>query len=523
MILLRSIATVGGMTMVSRAFGFLRDILIAALLGAGMMADAFFIAFKLPNLFRRLFAEGAFSAAFVPIFAGLVEDEGKAAARAFADQALSVLLWFLLVLVVAFELAMPWIMLGFAPGFADEPEKFALTVELTRITFPYLLFISLVSLMAGVLNSLGRFAAAAATPILLNLCLIGAIVGLSGVLGSPAHALAWGVFGAGVAQLLWMLFFCLRADMPLRVRLPRMTPMVRRLIRRIVPVALGAGVYQVNLVIDMVIASLLPSGSVSFLFFADRINQLPLGVIGVAVGTALLPLLTRQLHAGDAAAAMHSQNRALEVSLLLTVPAAAALAIIAEPVTAVLFGRGAFAATDVAATAAALAAYAYGLPAYVLIKTLTPGYFAREDTKTPVVISVICLAVNLVLNLILMGPFLHVGIAIATAVSAWLNAGLLAIMLRRRGHLILDGRFKSRFVRMSLAVAGMIVALMVGQAPLARLLAGGEIERILALGCLIGLGFAVFAALAWAFGAARPADLKSLLGRRKTETPPSVT
>jgi putative peptidoglycan lipid II flippase len=320
-----------------------------------------------------------------------------------------------------------------------------------------------------------------------------------------------------------MLFFCLRADMPLRVRRPRMTPGVRRLIKRIVPVALGAGVYQVNLVIDMVIASLLPSGSVSFLFFADRINQLPLGVIGVAVGTALLPLLTRQLHAGDAAAAMHSQNRALEVSLLLTVPAAAALAVIAEPVTAVLFGRGAFGAADVAATAAALAAYAYGLPAYVLIKTLTPGYFAREDTKTPVVISVICLIVNLVLNLILMGPFLHVGIAIATAVSAWLNAALLAVMLNRRGHLILDGRFKSRFARMSLAVAGMIVALMVGRAPLARLLAGGEIERILALGCLIGLGFAVFAALAWAFGAARPADLKSLLGRRKTGTPPSVT
>ncbi|MEQ8193288.1 MAG: murein biosynthesis integral membrane protein MurJ [Rhodospirillales bacterium] len=514
MILLRSIATVGGLTMVSRAFGFLRDILIAALLGAGMMADAFFIAFKLPNLFRRLFAEGAFSAAFVPIFAGLIEDGGKDggkdAARAFADQALSVLLWFLLALVIVFELAMPWVMLGFAPGFTDEPEKFALTVELTRITFPYLLFISLVSLMAGVLNSLGRFAAAAATPILLNVCLIGAIVGLSGALGSPAHALAWGVFGAGIVQLLWMLAFCLRAEMPLRIGLPRLTPGVRRLIRRIVPVAIGAGVYQVNLVVDMVIASLLPSGSVSFLFFADRINQLPLGVIGVAVGTALLPLLARQLHAGEAQAAMHSQNRALEFSLLLTVPAAAALAVIAEPVTAVLFGRGAFGAPDVAATAAALAAYAYGLPAYVLIKTLAPGYFAREDTRTPVMISVVCLVVNLVLNLILMGPFLHVGIAIATAVSAWLNAALLALVLKRRGHLVLDARLKSRFVRMALAVAGMTLALVFVEPYLAGWFAAGEAKRVAALAGLVGIGLAVFAALAAAFGAARPSDLKSL-------------
>ena len=515
MVLLRSIATVSGLTLVSRVFGFIRDILIAAILGAGLFADAFFIAFKLPNLFRRLFAEGAFAAAFVPIYAGLIEDEGKDTARNFANQALSVLFWALLVLVVIFEIGMPWIMRAVAPGFIDEPAKFELTVLLTRITFPYLLFISIVSLMAGVLNSLGRFAAAAATPILLNLTLIGAVVGLSPLMPSPAHALAWGVFGAGILQFLWMAVFCWRAGMPLKVQWPRVTPGVSRLIRRIIPVAIGAGIYQINLVIDMVIASLLPSGSISYLFFADRITQLPLGIIGVAVGTALLPLLARQLHAGETAAAMHSQNRALEFSLLLTLPAAAALIIIAGPVVAVLFGRGAFGGSEVVATAAALEAYAYGLPAYVLIKALAPGFFAREDTKTPVIISTCCMALNLALNLILMGPFLHVGIAMATAISSWVNAGIMAFVLHRRGHLVLDTRFMSRMARAVLAVLGLGLALSVGLSVLEAPLQGPEFTRITALIALVGGGLTVFVVLAVLFGAARPADLKSLLARNK--------
>ncbi len=515
MVLLRSIATVGSLTLVSRIFGFIRDILIAAIMGAGLFADAFFIAFKLPNLFRRLFAEGAFAAAFVPIYAGLVEDEGKDSARDFANQALSILFWALLILVIIFEIGMPWIMRVVAPGFVDQPTKFELTVLLTRITFPYLLFISIVSLMAGVLNSLGRFAAAAATPILLNLVLIGAMVGLSPLLPSPAHALAWGVFGAGILQLLWMLVFCWRAGTPLRLHRPRVTPRVSRLIRRIIPVAIGAGIYQVNLVIDMVIASLLPSGSISFLFFADRVTQLPLGIIGVAVGTALLPLLARQLHAGEKEAAMHSQNRALEFSLLLTLPAAAALIIIAGPVIAVLFGRGAFGGAEVMATAAALEAYAYGLPAYVLIKTLAPGFFAREDTKTPVMIAGACIALNLTLNLILMGPFLHVGIAMATAISSWVNAGLMAFVLHRRGHLVLDARLKSRMVRAMFAVIGLGLALLVGLTILEEPLRGSEFTRIMALIALVGGGLIVFAILAALFGAARPADLKSLLTRNE--------
>ena len=513
MVLLRSIVTVGGLTLISRVFGFIRDILIAAILGASLFADAFFIAFKLPNLFRRLFAEGAFAAAFVPIYAGLVEDEGKDPARAFANQALSVFFCTLLCLVIVFEIGMPWIMQAFAPGFIDQPEKFDLTVLLTRITFPYLLFISIVSLMAGVLNALGRFAAAAATPILLNLSLIGAITVLAPFLPSPAHALAWGVFGAGVLQFLWLAVFCWRAGMPLKVQRPRLTPGVRRLVRRIIPVAIGAGIYQINLVIDMVIASLLPSGSISFLFFADRVTQLPLGIIGVAVGTALLPLLSRQLHAGDTTAAMNSQNRALEFSLLLTLPAAVALVIIADPVIAVLFGRGAFGSTEIAATGAALEAYAYGLPAYVLIKALAPGFFAREDTKTPVIISSCCMVLNLVLNLILMGPFLHVGIAMATAISSWVNAGVMAFVLHRRGHLVLDARLKSRFLRTLWAVFGLGLALLGGMGVLSAYLSGSELTRIIALVTMVGGGCLVFALLAALSGAARPADLKSLLSR----------
>ena len=515
MVLLRSIATVSGLTLISRVFGFVRDILIAAVLGASLFADAFFIAFKLPNLFRRLFAEGAFAAAFVPIYAGIIEDEGKDPARQFANQALSVLLCALLCLVIVFEIGMPWIMQAFAPGFIKDPTKFDLTVLLTRITFPYLLFISIVSLMAGALNGLGRFAAAAATPILLNIVLIGAITLLSPLLPSPAHALAWGVFGAGVLQFIWMAVFCWRGGMPVRVQWPRLTPGVRRLARRIIPVAIGAGIYQINLVIDMVIASLLPSGSISYLFFADRVTQLPLGIIGVAVGTALLPLLSRQLHASDGAAAMNSQNRALEFSLLLTLPAAVALIIIAEPVIAVLFGRGAFEGPQISATAAALEAYAYGLPAYVLIKALAPGFFAREDTKTPVIIASCCMGLNLVLNLVLMGPFLHVGIAMATAISSWVNAGIMAFVLHRRGHLVLDDRLKGRFLRTLWAVFGLGLALAGGMKTASAYFDGLELTRIIALVVVVGGGCLVFALLATLIGAARPSDLKGLLSRNE--------
>ncbi len=514
MSLLRSISTVGAFTMGSRILGFVRDASIAAVIGAGPVADAFFVAFKLPNLFRRLFAEGAFNAAFVPLYAAEMK-EGRDRARAFAEAALAVLAWSLVVFVALAELAMPWLMRAFAPGFLDRPETFDLAVLFARITFPYLLFISLVSLAGGVLNAHHRFAAAAATPMLLNLCLIGAVLGFAPYFPTPGHALAWGVFAAGIAQCLFLFGALARAGERLRPVRPEFGPKVKLLLKRALPVALGAGVYQVNLAIDMIVASFLPAGSISYLFYADRINQLPLGVIGVAVGTVLLPVLSHQVRSGDTAGAHASQNRAIEFALLLTLPAAFALALIAGPVVATLFGRGAFGEAEIRATAAALAVYATGLPAYVLAKALTPAFYAREDTATPVKISVVCMIANLVLNILLMGPFLHVGIAIATSLSAWLNVFLLAHTLMRRGDLALDARLKTRVLRQAGAAAIMAGTLVLLLPRLAAPLAGGEAPRALALALLVAAGGIVYALAAWGLGAAKPSELRAALGRSK--------
>lgn len=507
MALIRFAATVGAWTLVSRVLGFLRDVLIARHVGAGLVADAFFVAFKLPNLFRRLFAEGAFNLAFVPLFAGRAKAEGPQAARAFAGEALAVLLWALVAAVAAAEIAMPWLIRLAAPGFADEPDRFALTVALTRLTFPYLLFISLVALLSGVLNGVERFAAAAAAPILLNLCLIAGIVGFRDSLATPGHALAAAVAVAGPVQFVWLAWNCRRAGLLPRLPRPRLTPGVRRLLVLIGPAAVGAGVQQLNLLADVVIASLLPAGAISYLYYADRIVQLPLGVVGVAMGTALLPTLARQLRGGEAAAARESQNRALEYALLLTLPAAAALAAIAGPVVATLFGRGAFDSAASAATAGALAAYAAGLPAFVLVKMLAPGFFAREDTRTPVAIAVLCLTVNVALSLALIGALAHVGIALASALSSWLNAALLAAVLARRGHLRSDARLRRRVPRMALAAAAMAAGVWLAAGALAPWFAAGLPWKAAGLAILVALGVGLFAAAARLSGAARLDDL----------------
>ena len=512
--LLNVIVTVSGLTMISRIFGFIRDILIAAILGASPLADVFFVAFKLPNLFRRLFAEGAFNAAFVPQFAGILEARGRLWAQNYAEQALAVLLWSLLIFVILIEISMPWVMLGFAPGFVADPERFELAVLLSRITFPYLLFISLVSLMSGVLNSLGKFAAAAATPILLNICLIGAVLWLVNFTLTPAHALAWGVVIAGALQFIWLLVSVSKVGIRLRLRRPRLSPPIKDMLRRILPAAVGAGVYQISLLIDTIVASLLPAGSISYLFFADRVNQLPMGMVGVAVGTALLPMLSRQVRSGDNDAAIHSQNRAIDFTLFLSLPAATALIVIAVPIVSTLFERGAFGPVETISTANALAVYATGLPAYVLVKALAPAYFAREDTSTPVKIGLIAVIVNLILNLILMKPFQHLGIAAATSASAWLNAGLLALVLLRRGQLIFDVRLKSRLQLMLVASLIMATSLYIGLKGLDHLLTGDQLEKILALFILVGGGFVVYVATAFVFGLVNKEDLKGLLKGR---------
>jgi putative peptidoglycan lipid II flippase len=515
MALLRSVATVGGYTMMSRVLGFARDVLTAAILGAGPVADAFFIALRLPNLFRSLFAEGAFSAAFVPLFAGRIAVEGKRPARLFAEDALAVLLAALLLFVALGEAAMPWLIGLIAPGFGTDPEKHRLTVELTRITFPYLLYISLVALLGGVLTSVERFAAVAATPVLLNLFLIGALVGARQLGWLPGHALAWAVTLAGLAQFLWLMASCKAAGMALRLPRPRLTPEVKRLLLLMGPGVFGAGVTQVNLLVSTAVASLLPGGAVSYLYYADRLNQLPLGVVGIAVGTAILPPLSRQVRTGLEAEARHTQNRGVELALLLTLPAAAALGVLAEPILSVLFERGAFGPVETRATASALAAFAIGLPAFVLVKVLAPAFFARHDTKTPVKIAAAAMVVNAVLTVALMWPLAHVGNALATSIAGWTNALLLLELLRRRGHFAFDAAARRRLPRIAAAALGMALVLYAAALGLAPTFAARGLPAMAALAGLVALGLASFALLAVLLGAASLAELKRLDPRRR--------
>lgn len=513
--LVRAISAIGSMTMLSRVFGFARDILIANFLGAGAVADAFVVAFRFPNLFRRLFAEGAFAAAFVPMFSRSLEGDGADVAKRFAEQAFSVLAAVLFVFVVVVEIAMPWLMPFLAPGFDEVPGKMEMATEYSRIAFPYLLFISLVALQSGVLNAYGKFTAAAAAPVLLNITLIAALLAFGGSDEESGRALVWGVFAAGIVQFVWLAWHCRRQGMVLRFGMPRLTEKVRLLGRRILPVVFGASLYQINLLIGTILATTVSDGAVSYLYYADRVTQLPLGVVGIAVGTALLPMISRQLEAGKDDEANTSQNRGIEIALLLTVPAALALIVIPEPIIQVLFERGAFGADASAATAAALMAYAIGLPAYVGIRVFTPGYFAREDTKTPVWIAALAMIVNVVLNLVLMQPFGHVGIALASSVSAWLNIVLLIAVLARRGHYKADARLLSRLCGIAGASIVMAGALWFAAAWAVPWLAGPLIAQIVALGVLVTGGLALYLIAARLFGVYSIAEIRATLRRAR--------
>ncbi len=517
----RAFMTVSGLTAISRLLGYARDVMIAAALGAGATSDAFFVAFKLPNFFRRLFAEGAFAAAFVPVFARRLEGEGREEARRLADETLAVLTAVLLVLVLVVEVAMPWLIVVMAPGFSADPAKFALTVELTRITFPYLLLISLVALFGGMLTSSGRFAAFAAAPILLNLALIAAaLVARASPEIAAGHALAWGISLGGVAQLLLLVVGLRRAGLMPRLALPRLTPGVKKILVLFGPAAFGAGIVQINLLVDQVIASFLPTGAISYLYYADRINQLPLGVIGIAVGTALLPLLSRQIEAGEVDAANESQSRAVELVMLFCLPSAAALTVIAHPILAVLFERGAFDPATTDASAATLVAFAVGLPAYVLIKVFAPGFFARQDTRTPVKIAFVGLVANLVFNAIFIWHLAHVGIALATACAAWVNGGLLCWVLVRRGHFRPDDRLKRRVPRILFASGAMTAALWATAWALATHGPGGELGEVVALVVLMTVGLVVFTLAGQVLGAFRLSEVKAMLTRSRTKPVP---
>ena len=511
--MLRSVLTVGSWTMASRVLGFARDILIASRLGAGPVADAFFVALKLPNLFRRLFGEGAFNAAFVPAFAGALVKEGKAAARDLAER-MGTLLGLWLGLLTGLGLVfMPQVIGAIAPGFVANPDKFALAVQLTRITMGYLPLICLTALLSGVLNALDRFAAAAAAPVFFNLLLMAALVGLSPFVATPGHALAWGVLAAGFVQLAMVWVAARQAGMVLGFRKPGLTPPVVTVLKRMVPGVLGAGVTQINLAVDVIIASLLPSGAVSFLYYADRVAQLPLGVVGAALGTALLPLLSRQLRSGQALSAHRSLNRGVELALLLALPATAGLAAAAAPIISALFQRGAFGEAAAAASAAALMAYAFGLPAFVLVKVFAPGFFARGDTATPVQVGLLAVALNLALNLLFMGPLGHVGVALATSCAAWANAGLLAWVLARRGHFVADRRARRAVPRILLAAA--VMGMAVAALALALPAGGTGLGRAALAAVLVAAGGAVFLGGGLALRAFDPKEMLRLLRRRR--------
>jgi putative peptidoglycan lipid II flippase len=512
MALFRSVATIGSLTLISRLLGFVRDSLFAAVLGAGPVSDAFIVAFKLPNIFRRLFAEGAFNAAFVPLYALQLHHGGETAARAFAERALAVLLVALLVFCGLAMAFMPILMHGLAPGFADEPEKFTLAVELTRLTFPYILFISIVSLQGAVLNAHNRFGPPAATPIVLNLVLIASLVGPARAF-EPAHSQAWAVTIAGIAQFVWLAISLKRAGLELALPRPKLSSEIRQLFRLITPAVIGSGAMQLNVLVDTMLGTLLPTGSVSYLFYADRLNQLPLGVIGIAIGTALLPLMTRQLAAGNQADAMTSQNRALEFAFFLTLPSATAFIAVPGAIVSVLFERGAFTAEDTRATAMALAAFAAGLPAYVAIKVLTPGFHARRDTATPVRIAILSMVVNFVLNLALMIPLKHVGLALATAIAAWLNAGQLAWVLHRRGHFKADAQLVSRTARTLAACLLMGAAVAFLWDAMVPHLGSRLLTRVAGLFGLSVSGIVLFGAAGWILGAFRWRELKAMFRR----------
>ena len=514
MSLLKNFATVGGATATSRLLGFVRDMFIAAALGTGPVADAFFVAFRFPNLFRRLFAEGAFNSAFVPLYARALEGEGEQAARRFAEDSLSVLLTALLIFTALTEIAMPILMYVMAPGFVSDPDKFDLTVFLTRIAFPYLALVSLLAFFSGVLNARGRFAAAAFAPALLNVVLIAALLLILRMdwanTADAGTALTIATVIGGVAQLGLVVFAAARGGVLLMLRLPKITPGVRRLIKLGVPGVLAGGITQINIVVGTMIATLAP-GAVSYLYYADRLYQLPLGIVGIAIGVVLLPDLSRQLRAGRIDVADHTQNRAVEFAMALTLPAAVALFVMADPIINVLFQRGSFGPGDTRATAAALAAFSVGLPGFVLVKVFSPGFFAREDTRTPMWFAGAALVVNVALSLALFPFIAHVGIAIATAAAGWVNTALLVFTLARRGQFTPDAALTRRLPLIALAALLMGVCLYLALWPTTPLLADPRlVVRSLAVASLVFGGVVVFVVFCQLTGAA---DFRGSLAR----------
>jgi putative peptidoglycan lipid II flippase len=509
--LLKAMATVSSMTLLSRILGFVRDALVARIFGAGLATDAFFVAFRIPNLLRRMFAEGAFSQAFVPVLAEHRSRRGDAETRLLVDRVATLLFLAVAAVTALGVLAAPYIVYVSAPGFSATPEKFALTVAMLRITFPYILFISLVSLAGGILNTWSRFAVPALTPTLLNLSFIFAALVAAPYFDPPVMVLAWAVFAGGVLQLALQVPFLARLGMLPRPRLALRDPAVRRILVLMGPAAIGVSVAQLSLLANTIFASFLQTGSVSWLYYADRLMEFPTGLLGVALGTILLPSLAKA-HS-EAAGEEYSRllDWGLRLTLMLALPAAVALAIIAVPLIATLFMYGEFAPTDLAMTRQALVAYSVGLLGLILVKVLAPGFYARQDIRTPVKIAIVTLLATQVMNVAFIVPLRHAGLALAIGLGACLNAGLLYRRLRRAGIYAPQPGWQDFTLKVLAALAVMAVALWFAMGPEAWWIGARGMSRILRLCALVGVGSAVYFGTLWALGF-RPRDFARRFG-----------
>ncbi|MEE9434626.1 MAG: murein biosynthesis integral membrane protein MurJ [Sphingorhabdus sp.] len=528
--LLKSTGIIGGMTLISRIFGFARDMLLSRILGDGTAASAWQLAFQLPNIFRRLFAEGAFSAAFVPLFNGkMAEDEDRSAAQNFAVEVLSVFVPILLIFSAILMLAMPgiiWLFDDLGRGdLSSDAASHELTINLARIAFPYLALISLTTLFAAILNSLSRFTAAAAAPILLNICVITALVAALYVNGGhdtvqTAYMIAVAVSISGLLQMLWLYYWARKSGFNFALRRPRFTQDVRSLGVLILPAIFGAGIYQISRFIDLFFLGQMHQSARVHLAFADRLNQLPLGIIGIALGIAILPALSRFIANDDKGGAQRVQSNAIELGLLLTVPAAVGLYFAATPLVGAIFGGGNYGVEAVNGTAAAMAMLVLGLPAYVLVKILTPGFFARKDTRTPLYTAAIALALNITLNILLIPVLGLPGLALAGAIAAWVNCALLYFMLQKRGHYHIEPDLLFRISRIILSAAAMGAALYF-LAPYGDAYYGGSIiERVFSIAILCGAGGGAYFVLAWLTGAIDRSKI-AMLRRKPAEEAPS--
>lgn len=516
--LVKAGGTIGGLTLVSRILGFVREMIFARVMGAGMAADVFALAFLIPNLFRRLFGEGAFSQGFVPLFARRLDGPGgMEEAKRFAEEVLAVFLPILIIITAVFMIAMPFFVGVIAAGWSDDPEKFGLAVDLTRITFPYLIFISLVSLFSGILNSLTRFAAAAFAPALLNIALIAALLLVPE--GGPitATAMAWAVIAGGLVQLALLVIATRRAGLTLKLLPPKMTPRVKELFILILPATLGAGGYYISQLFYAYFATSLPEGSLVYLSQADRLNQLPLALVGSALGTAILPAISRHIGAGEERQAANIQGRATELAMLLTIPAAVALSVAAEPIMTVLFQGGRFTEADAQVSALVLSIIVAGLPAYVMIKVLAPGFFGRKDMWTPLWVTVISLGIGVAANFVLVPVMGIAALAATTAGAAWINAIALYVILAHRGHFRFEGWLLSRLAKQIVAAAVMAGAIMLVQSALAGFFSGSAGQRLLGTVGLVASGGVAYFVIAWFSGAMDKDDLLILLRRKKVK------